>query len=110
MDLSDRQKRVVMRVPVEVRGEDVRGTRFTEIGQSVNVSGGGILFESNRQLAVGARLFLSIELPPMLRRHFGGTDAYRARAVVCRVEPLDDRGIRRVGARFIGPADPTEVI
>ena len=110
MDLTERQKRVVMQMPVEVRGEDVRGARFTEVARSVNVSGGGILFESGRQLAVGARLFLSIELPPALRRHFGGSHAYRARAVVCRVEPLGDRGVRRVGARFIGPADPTEVI
>jgi hypothetical protein len=110
MELADRQKRMALNLPVEVRGEDVRGTRFAELTRSVNVSGGGLLFESHHRLAVGSRLVLSIELPVSLRRHFGDRDTYRARAVVCRVEPLETGGVRRVGARFLGPADPTEVI
>jgi hypothetical protein len=110
MQLADRQKRVPLHLPVEVRGEDARGTRFTELTRSVNVSGGGILFESHRPLAVGLRLVLTIELPISLRRHFGDRDTYRARAVVCRVEPLASEGVRRVGARFLGPADPSEVV
>lgn len=110
MQLADRQKRMTLNLPVEVRGEDVRGSRFTELTRSVNVSGGGLLFESHHQLAVGSRLVLTIELPLSLRHHFGDRDTYRARAVVCRVEPLEGGGVRRVGARFLGPADPTEVI
>jgi hypothetical protein len=101
---------MTLSLPVEVRGDDVRGTRFTELTRSVNVSGGGLLFESHHQLAVGSRLVLAIELPLSLRRHFGERDSYRARAVVCRVEPVGRGGARRVGARFLGPADPTEVI
>ena len=56
MTLVKRNKRVALHLPVEVRGEDVSGTRFTELTHSVNISGGGILFESHRQIPIGARL------------------------------------------------------
>jgi hypothetical protein len=101
MRLVEREKRVPLNLPVEVRGEDLAGVRFTEHTRSLNVSGGGICFESHRQLAVGARLQLAIELPVSLRRHFGDKDVYRARAVVCRVERLAGAEAARVGARFL---------
>jgi PilZ domain len=106
MRLVDRDKRVGLHLPVEVRGEDAAGRPFTELTRTVNVSGGGILFESRRPVAVGSRLTLSIELPPSLRHRFGDRDVYRARAVVCRVEQREDQGWR-VGARFLSetPAD-----
>jgi hypothetical protein len=101
MTLIQREKRVGLHLPVEVRGEDATGARFTEFTRSVNVSGGGILFESHRPIAIGARLSLSIELPPSLRRHFGDRDVYAARAVVCRVERFEGEAASRVGARFL---------
>ena len=106
MRALQRQKRVGLHLPVAVSGRDANGTRFTELTRSVNVSGGGILFESHRSIAIGDRLVLSIELPVSLRRHFGDRDTYRARAVVCRVERTPGEGPRRVGARFLGAADP----
>jgi hypothetical protein len=108
--LAKRNKRVALHLPVEVRGEDAAGTRFTELTRSINVSGGGILFESHRHILVGTRLALRIELPVMLRHHFGDRDTYRARAVVCRVEQLEGHETRRVGARFLGSANPNEVL
>ena len=110
MSLVKRNKRVALHLPVEVRGEDASGTRFTELTHSINVSGGGILFESHRHILVGARVALRIELPVMLRHHFGGRDTYRARAVVCRVEQLEGRQTRRIGARFLASANPGEVL
>jgi PilZ domain len=110
MSLIQREKRVGLHLPVEVRGEDAAGARFTEVTRSVNVSGGGICFESHRQVAVGARLVLTIELPVSLRRHFGNKDVYRARAVVCRAERLEGEGVSRVGARFLGEAPHREVV
>jgi hypothetical protein len=101
MSLLEREKRVSLNLPVEVRGEDVAGVHFTEQTRSRNVSGGGICFESQRPLAVGARLQLAIELPVNLRRHFGDKDVYRARAVVCRVVPLSGSHAQSVGARFL---------
>ena len=110
MTLVEREKRVGLHLPVEVRGEDAGGVRFTEYTRSVNVSGGGICFESHRQVAVGARLRLSIELPVNLRRHFGDKDVYHARAVVCRVERFEGEGVARIGARFLGEEPPKEMV
>jgi hypothetical protein len=106
MSLVEREKRVGLHLPVEVQGEDAGGVRFTEYTRSVNVSGGGICFESHRQISVGARLQLSIELPVNLRRHFGNQDVYEARAVVCRVERFEGEMVARVGARFLGAGAP----
>jgi hypothetical protein len=110
MSLVEREKRVALHLPVAVRGEDAGGVRFTEYTRSVNVSGGGICFESHRQVAVGARLRLSIELPVNLRRHFGDKDVYAARAVVCRVERFEGEEVARIGARFLGEGAPEEVV
>jgi hypothetical protein len=110
MSLVEREKRVGLHLPVEVRGEDASGVRFTEFARSVNVSGGGICFESHRHVAVGARLHLSIELPVNLRRHFGDKDVYRARAVVCRVERFEGEAAARVGARFLAEETPKEMV
>ena len=106
MSLIEREKRMGLHLPVEVRGEDTGGARFTEYTRSVNVSGGGICFESHRQISVGARLQLSIELPVSLRHHFGNQDIYRVRAVVCRVERFEGEEAARVGARFLGETAP----
>jgi hypothetical protein len=110
MSLVEREKRVALHLPVEVRGEDAAGVRFTEYTRSVNVSGGGICFESHRWVAVGTRLHLSIELPVNLRRHFGNKDVYSARAVVCRVERFEGEEVARIGARFLGEESLEEVV
>ena len=108
MSLIQREKRVGLHLPVEVRGEDAAGSRFTEVTRSVNVSGGGILFESHRKIPIGTRLRLSIELPVSLRHHFGNREIYNARAVVCRVERADGDEASRIGARFLGEATSAE--
>ena len=107
MSLLEREKRVTLNLPVEVRGEDAAGVHFREETRTLNVSGGGVAFESLRTLAVGARLQLAIELPVRLRRHFGNKGVYRARAVVCRVERLPIPEATRIGARFL-PEDGPE--
>jgi hypothetical protein len=110
MSLVQREKRVGLHLPVEVRGEDTSGARFTEVTRTVNVSGGGVCFESHRAIAIGARLQLAIELPPALRRHFGDSETYRARAVVCRVERFEGEPASRIGARFLAETGSEEVV
>jgi c-di-GMP-binding flagellar brake protein YcgR len=110
MSLVEREKRMALHLPVVVRGEDVAGVPFTEHTRSLNVSGGGICFESHRQLAIGSRLRLSIELPVNLRRHFGDQDVYQARAVVCRVERFEASEAARIGARFLRQEAPEEMV
>jgi hypothetical protein len=110
MSLIEREKRVTLHLPVEVRGEDAAGVRFTEYTRSLNVSGGGICLESHHNVAVGTRLHLSIDLPVGLRRHFGDKEVYSARAVVCRVERFEGEEVARIGARFLGEEPLEEVV
>jgi len=100
--LTTRDRRRGLHLEVDVRGRDVAGRSFSERTRSLNVSGGGICFESGQKLGIGALLELVIELPPPLRRHFTGRSVYRARATVCRVEHFGDGPGYRVGARFLG--------
>lgn len=101
MSVPDRSRRVPLHLGVRLRVSDPPSS-FVEHTRSLNVSGGGICFESHQRIEVGARLELAIELPPELRRHFGDRALYRARAVVCRVERFPDRPAAKVGARFLG--------
>lgn len=97
-----RKNRLSVHLAVDVSGTDIHGERFFERTRSLNVSGGGICFVSRRDLAVGGRLFLDIELPFRLRKHFGDRSDYEVRAVICRVEPAIPGEFSRVGARFLG--------
>jgi hypothetical protein len=99
---TKRERRMGIHLAVEVSGRDSMGRSFSEKTRSLNVSGGGICFESRQLLDVGSRLELVIELPPSLRPHFSGRSVYRARALVCRVEHFPAEPRYRVGARFLG--------
>ena len=104
MNEARREKRAPLKLAVEVSGEDASGAEFTHPARTINISGGGVCFESPRNLLVGTRLLLQIQIPPPLRGHFGGQDVYRARAVVCRVEHLEGQPVSRVSARFLPDA------
>lgn len=99
--LTTRDKRLGLHLPVEVSGSDADGRGFTEQTRSVNVSGGGICFESGHALPVGTRVIVGIALPPALRPRFGHRVVYRARCVVCRVERGDGATPAKVSARFL---------
>ncbi len=99
--LGQRGKRVPLHLPIDASGVDVHGRKFSERTRTLNVSGGGICFVTRKDLQVGSRLVLYIELPFRLRKHFGGRSEYHVRAVVCRLEPAVE-GLARVGARFLG--------
>ena len=101
--LTDRSRRMGLFLPVTVSGSDLTGRSFTEATRTLNVSGGGLAFETRRRLEVGGRLLLEVRIPPRLRHHFGGRDRYRVRAVVCRVQVPED-GLANVGVRFLAEA------
>jgi hypothetical protein len=102
--LTNRSRRRELRLPLTVAGEDLRGRRFTDETKTLNVSGGGLAFESHRTVGIGAPLLLAVQIPRPLRRYFAGQGVYRLRALVCRVEPQRDGAPRRVGVRFLGEA------
>ncbi len=99
-----REKRVGLRLPLEVSGQDAAGAEFAHPAQTINISGGGVCFETPRNLLVGARVLLDIQIPAPLRSHFGGRENYRAWAVVCRVERFEGQTSSRIGARFLRDA------
>lgn len=100
--ISARQNRLALRLPLRVSGRDAGGTPRDEDTWTINVSGGGLGFESRHRLPIGGRLVLEIRLPSKLQPRFGGKPVYRVDAVVCRVEPAAPRDLYRIGARFLG--------
>jgi hypothetical protein len=105
VQLAPREKRVAVQLVVHVTGHGDDGP-FTDLTTTVNISGGGVCFDSARAIPVGARVELRIQVPPRLQRHFGGGAVYGVRAVVCRMQRLDKGPIHRIGARFTGPIEP----
>ena len=101
MTIADRPKRVGLHLPLDVSGRDAGGARFSETTRTLNVSGGGLAFETGRDVQMGSRLDLRIELPPPLRHRFGGKATYVVRAVVCRIERAQGAAIGRIGVRFL---------
>lgn len=101
---TDREKRVGLHLSLDASGQDAAGASFTESTRSLNISGGGICFESRRHLLVGSRLTLNIQIPDSLRKHFGNRPLYSVKAVICRVESFEGEPVHRVGARFLGEA------
>jgi hypothetical protein len=99
--LAARNNRVPLRLDLEIRGRDAGGVLFRESTRSLNVSGGGICFESRARLPVGVPLTLQIQIPIPLRPRFRGRPVYRVRAIVCRVEWPQGQPFARVGARFL---------
>jgi PilZ domain-containing protein len=100
--LTERERRLGLHLSFDVSGKDASGTPFTQTARTLNISGGGLLFETARHLLVGSRLVLHIQIPPALRKHFGHRPLYRVRAVVCRVERFQHEAMSRVGVRFLG--------
>lgn len=104
--VRERGKRIELRLPLEVEGQDESGGTFAESTQTRNLSGGGLCFETNRPLAVGQRVTLRVQLPESLRRHFGGRAVYHVRAILCRVERPPGEAVTLAGARFRERVEP----
>jgi hypothetical protein len=58
-----REKRVQVRLPVEIRGTDRSGKPFDERTTSENLCRGGVAFTLSRELDLGANLEINIPLP-----------------------------------------------
>lgn len=101
-EIFDRERRLDLELPIEVRGRDTSGAAFTESAATANVSSGAVCFESGHRHEIGSSLEVRIALPEPLRRHFEGRAEFRSRAVVYRVEPAGSQGWRIV-ARFVEP-------
>jgi len=103
--MSTRERRLGLHLAMEIAGRDAAGSSFAESTRSLNISAGGICFESLHQLAVGSRLTLEIALPPALRSHFGGNSVYRVGTAICRIERLEGQTAYRASGRFLAEVD-----
>jgi hypothetical protein len=99
--IAARKNRVPLHLELRVSGRDVAGAPFAESTRTLNVSAGGLCFESRARLCVSGTVTLHIQVPPPLRFRFGGRAVYRVRAIICRVEWLSGQPFARVGARFL---------
>ena len=87
---------------VVVSAHDTAGFAFTERTHAVDVSGSGLLFESNRELPVGTRVSLRVLIPRPWRPRFKGRAVYSVLGVSRRCERSGRYGRFRVAVRFTG--------
>jgi primosomal replication protein N len=92
------ERRIRVRLPVEVRGTDLAGARFEERTTSENVCRGGVAFSLSRSIAVGADL--DIHIPLRHQAHHEEND-FTTQGRVCHVEASESG--RLIGVKFTGP-------
>jgi hypothetical protein len=100
--MKPRARRLELPLVIQVSGHDLCGDAFDERTHALDVSGGGLCFESHHNLPVGARLSLQILIPRALRRPFANRPVYPVRVVVRRVAHAPGGDTFRVGARMVG--------
>ncbi len=84
---SDQRKwqRIPLAIPVFIRGVDEQGRDFLEFATALNISAGGALVATRRQLPRCARLSLEIPVAPMPRALTLPKSTRRMRAKLVRV-------------------------
>ena len=93
-----RERRVQVRLPVEIRGTDRDGRPFDETTTSENLCRGGVAFTLSRELELGAVLDINIPLPR------GGPRGETDFATRGQVRHMSLNGGSRVfGVEFTGP-------
>ncbi len=102
--IKERNKRLPLKLTLDVRGESASGQPFWEQTQCRNVSGTGICFETRQKVLVNTRLRLSIKIPASLQKHFDGRGVYETEAIIVRLEATEGQSLVRVGARFLDEA------
>jgi PilZ domain len=101
-----RTERFKLAIPVRATGHDRKGGRWSEIGQTIDVSRTGVNLRMRKQIKSGTVLYLTLPLPVKLRSHGYSDSTYNVYAIVRRVDaPV--RGERFVGLEFIGERPPS---
>ena len=95
------ERRISVRLPMQVTGRDSRGVVFTEETASENLCRNGAAFLTRFELAVGSDLDIRIPLSQQARRREDADFATRGRVV--HVAPASGLGERLVGVQFTGP-------
>lgn len=96
------ERRIAVRLPMQVTGRDARGVVFTEETSSENLCRGGAAFLSRFDLPVGSDL--DIRIPTSSQQAWKRDDNnFETRGRVVHVSPATGPGERLVGVQFTGP-------
>lgn len=95
------ERRVSVRLPMQVSGRDRRGVIFTEETSSENLCRNGAAFVTRFDVAIGSDLEIRIPLSHMAMRRSDADFATRGRVVHVGVRQWE--GERLVGVQFTGP-------
>ncbi len=101
------ERRIAVRLRLQVRGADRDGARFEEHAESANLCRGGAAFATTQALLPGSEVEITIAMPRQGREP--GTD-FATRGHVAHVAPGREKGIRVVGVAFTGPRFPRELL
>ena len=94
------ERRISVRLPMQVTGRDSRGVVFTEETSSENLCRSGAAFVTHFELAVGTDL--DIRIPQTLAWRREESD-FATRGRVVHVAAASGPGERIVGVQFTGP-------
>jgi hypothetical protein len=94
------ERRIVVHLPIQVRGTDREGVRFEETTQSENLCRSGAAFAIQRELDLGADIDITIPLPKQSSE--SETD-FATRGRVVHIAPGRQPRERIVGVQFVGP-------
>ena len=92
--------RLPIRVPIFIKGTDVKGQDFYELTHTVNVSASGACFLTQRELEQSADLLISIPAPVDVRETAHEDYEFKFPAKIVRIENGPTSMKRRVAVRF----------
>lgn len=95
-----RSRRVLVNLPVKVRGINAQGVKFEEMTHSIDVSSGGALILLKQPLSKGMGLELSLPMPPGVGKAGSSHSVYHTAAQVIRIDPSEMAGVFRIAVRF----------
>ena len=95
------ERRIAVRLPMQVTGKDSRGVVFTEDTSCENLCRGGAAFVTRFEVAVGSDLEIRIPRSYQVARRSEGDFSTRGRVV--HVAEVPAAGGRLVGVQFTGP-------
>jgi len=95
------ERRIAVRLPMQVIGRDARGVVFTEETSSENLCRSGAAFVTRFELTVGSDIDIRIPMSQQVWRKEENNFSTRGRVV--HISPAAGLGERLVGVQFTGP-------
>jgi hypothetical protein len=106
----EKNRRRVARLALSLRalvtGHDERAGKWQELTKTVDVSRAGVSLTLSRKVRRGQVLHLALPLPWQMRQHSHAEPSYQIYALVHRVLPSPQPGVKIVGLEFVGEHPP----